>query len=155
MYHLTGVTNKKMKTNEFISLIKSRGATIVPAAPGTTITIANASLQEMRAAMIPAFLSDLYNSCCGITLGSACIFGPAPVDRGIKYPLPSIMEINRDVIGNKNLFGKTVFGRNDLFWFATDALGKCYMLDNLTLSVLRTYDDAYQAMTDCLIIGKI
>ena len=144
-----------MTTSEFISLIKSRGAIVFPIGNKSAITMANASLQEIRAAMLPAFLIDLYNSCFGITLGSACIFGPIKCERGIKYPLPSIFEINRDASNNKNLFGKTVFGRNDLFWFATDALGKCFMLDNLTLSVLKTYDNPYQAMNDCLIIGKI
>jgi hypothetical protein len=59
------------------------------------------------------------------------------------------------MIGNKNLFGKTVFGRNDLFWFAFDAMGNCFMLDNLTLSQLRKYDNPYRAMLDCLIVGKI
>lgn len=155
MYHPTGVTNKQMTINEFISLMKSRGAHVIQPAPQSATTMANTHLQGMRAAMLPAFLSDLYRSCCGITLGSACVFGPTTGDRGIKYPLPSIVEINRDIVGNKNLFGKTVFGRNDLFWFATDAFGKCFMLDNLTLSVLRVYDDPYQAMTDCLIVGKI
>ena len=144
-----------MNTLEFISLMKSRGAVVFPKGDKNTITIANANLQKIRAAMLPAFLVDLYNNCFGITMGAACIFGPTNLDRGIKYPLPSIFEINNDIRDNKNIFGKTVFGRNDLFWFATDAMGKCYMLDNLTLSVLKTYDDPYHAMNDCLIIGKI
>lgn len=144
-----------MKTAEFLSSIKSRGATVFPVGDKNAITMANTSLQEIRAAMLPAFMVDLYNSCFGITLGSGCIFGPTEMDRGIKYPLPSVFEINRAVRNNKNLFGKTIFGRNDLFWFATDGLGKCFMLDNLTLSVLKTYDDPYHAMNDCLIIGKI
>ena len=144
-----------MNKSEFISLIKSRGATIFPVTDLNTITITNTGLQTIRAAMLPAFLLELYQSCFGITLGSACVFGPTTIERGIKYPLPSIFEINRDVAGNKNLFGKTIFGRNDLFWFATDALGKCFMLDNLTLSVLKEYDNPFHAMNDCLIIGKI
>ena len=144
-----------MKTPEFISLMKSRGATVFSVGNRNEITIANASLQEILAAMLPAFLVDFYNYCFGMTLGSACIFGPSECDRGIKYPLPSIFEINRDIRNNKNLFGKTIFGRNDLFWFATDALGNCFMLDNLTLSTLKTYDDPYHAMNDCLIVGKI
>ena len=144
-----------MNTSEFISLMKSRGANVFPTTDMNMISITNTNLQTIRAAMLPAFLLELYQSCFGITLGSACIFGPTSMDRGTKYPLPSIFEINRDVAGNKNLFGKTVFGRNDLFWFATDALGKCFMLDNLTLSVLKTYDNPISAMNDCLIIGKI
>lgn len=144
-----------MTTQEFISSIKSRGATVVKAPSKTDVTMANSSLQQMRAAMLPAFLTDLYNYCNGINFGSAYIFGAIPTDRGIKYPIPSIAEINKDMIRNKNLFGKTIFGRNDLFWFATDALGNCFMLDNLTLSVLRKYEDPYHAMNDCLIVGKI
>ena len=144
-----------MNTNEFISLIKSRDANIFPATDANAITIANASLQEMRAAMLPAFLMDVYRNCFGITLGSAVIFGPMEIKRGIKYPLPSISTINREMSGNKNLFGKTVFGRNDLFWFATDAFGNCFMLDNLTLSIVKKYDDPYRAMIDCLMVGKI
>jgi len=144
-----------MTTTEFLSLIKSRGATIFPVAQNVNLSIVNTNLQNMRVAILQPFMIDLYNNCSGITLGSACIFGPSEIDRGIKYPLPSLEKINHDMTGNKNLFGKTVFGRNDLFWFAFDVNGTCFMLDNLTLSVLRKYDDPYRAMIDCLIVGKI
>ena len=144
-----------MNKDEFISLIKSRGATVFATGQLTDINIANTNLQNMRAAMLPKFMQDLYTTCFGITLGSACIFGPSEIERGTKYPLPSITKVNQDMVGNKNLFGKTVFGRNDLFWFAFDTFGNCFMLDNLTLSVLRRYDDPYRAMFDCLIVGKI
>ena len=144
-----------MNTNEFLSLIKSRGATVFPAASVAEITMANANLQSMRAAMLQPFMIDLYQNCSGITLGSACIFGATENNQGIRYPLPSIEKINHDMMGNKNLFGKTVFGRNDLFWFVFDVNGNCFMLDNLTLSILRKYDDPYRAMIDCLVVGKI
>lgn len=144
-----------MTTSEFLSLIKNRGATIFSPVSATDINTANTNLQDMRIAILPPFLQDLYTNCSGITLGSACIFGVTEIDRGIKYPLPSIIQINKDIIGNKNLSGKTVFGRNDLFWFAFDAFGNCFMLDNITLSVLRKYDDPYRAIMDCLIVGKI
>ena len=144
-----------MTTNEFISLIKSHGAMVAPFGNVSEVNLANTYLKDIQVAMLPTFLFDLYKSSFGITLGSACIFGPTEIQRGIKYPLPSIVNINKDLAKNKNLVGKTIFGRNDLFWFATDALGNCYMLDNLTLSVLRKYDDPYRAMLDCLIIGKI
>ena len=149
-----GETNK-MATNEFLSLMKSRGALIFPPTPETTISLANASLQKIGAVMMPSFLLDLYKNCSGITLGSSCIFSVKEIQRGIKYPLPSIVQINKDLTGNKKLSGKTVFGRNDLFWFAFDTSGNCFMLDNLSLTVLRKYDDPYRAMTDCLIVGKI
>ena len=145
-----------MNTSEFLSLMKSHGAKIFPKNHDkNALDIANTNLQDMRAAMLPNFLKDLYNYCSGITLGSACIFGVTEINRGIKYPLPSITDINKDICMNKNLYGKTVFGRNDLFWFATDTFGKCFMLDNVNLSTLRKYDDVYRAMMDCLIIGKI
>ena len=140
---------------EFLSFVKSKGATVFPLAHDVNLSILNTNLQNMRAAMLQPFIIDLYKTCSGITLGSACIFGVTEINRGIKYPLPDIEKINHDMMGNKNLFGKTVFGRNDLFWFAFDATGTCFMLDNLTLSVLRKYDDPYRAMIDCLVIGKI
>lgn len=149
------VGTNKMNKNEFLSLMKTRGATFFTPKEPVNTNITNTNLQNMRAAMLPAFLQDLYTNCSGITLGAACIFGPNEVKRGTKYPLPSIVQINQDMIGNKKLFGKTVFGRNDLFWFAFDAFGDCFMLDNLTLSPLRKYDNPYRAMIDCLIVGKI
>ena len=112
-------------------------------------------LQQDQFAMLPKFLLDLYKNAGGIILGSSYIFGPKETERGIRYPVPAIQNINSDFYGNKKLFGKTIFGSNDLFLFVTDAFGNCFMLDNLTLSVLRKYDDPYRAMMDCLIIGKI
>ena len=144
-----------MTTKEFLSLMKSRGALLFPATSGPEISLANTSLQKIGVAMMPAFLLDLYKNCSGITLGPACIFPVKEIQRGIKYPLPSIVQTNKELVGNKKLYNKTVFGRNDLFWFVFDASGTCFMLDNLTLSVLRKYDDPYRAMTDCLIVGKI
>lgn len=144
-----------MTKEEFLSLIKSRGAKCFAPQNTNDINLANTKLQDMRAAMLPQSFRDFYMSCFGITLGSACVFGPKEIDRGIQYPLPSIVDINKEIVGNKNLFGKTVFGRNDLFWFAFDTNGTCFMLDNLTLSVLRKYDNIYRAMIDCLIVGKI
>ena len=144
-----------MTTTDFISLMQSKGAITMPPSTSNTINVANTYLKETGLTMLPGFLIDLYYSCSGITLGSACIFGPTENDRGIKYPLPSIVNINQEIKTVNKLSGLIVFGRNDLFWFATDALGNCVMLDNLTLSVLRRYDDPYRAMTDCLIVGKI
>ena len=144
-----------MTTTECLSLLKSRGALIFPPLGNIDINAINANLQDAQAAILPAFLIDLYKNCSGITLGSGCIFGIKEIDRGIKYPLPSIVEINKDLKGTKALFGKTVFGRNDLFWFAFDTMGNCFMLDNLTLAVLRKYEDPHKAIIDCLIVGKI
>lgn len=86
-----------MTKQEFLSFMKSRGATFTPPALQTEITLASANLQGIRSAMLPAFLVDLYNSCSGIILGSAYIFGPKQIERDIKYPVPSILDINKDV----------------------------------------------------------
>ena len=142
-----------MNLNEFLSLMKSRGATIYAPAPARDITLANNALQA-RCAMFPTPLVDLYKSASAINLGNGYIFGPAECSRKIRFPIPSIVEINLEIMGTDALRGKTIFGRNDLFWFAFDAFGTFYMLDNLTLRVLRKYDDPYRAMSDCLIAGK-
>ena len=144
-----------MTSVEFLSLIKSKGATVFSPVSGIDINMVNTNLQDMRLAILPGFLQDMYKYCSAVTLGPACIFGIKDIDRGVKYPLPSIIQINKDLINAKNLSGKTVFGRNDLFLFAFDAFGNCFMLDNITLSILRKYDDPFRAMMDCLIIGKI
>ena len=143
-----------MNTNEFLSLMKSRGATVFPAINPRDITLANNALQSRRCAMFPAILIDLYKSASAINLGNGYIFGPTECARGTRFPIPSIVEVNLDLLSSDALRGKTVFGRNDLFWFAFDAFGTFYMLDNLTLRVLRKYDDPYRAMSDCLIAGK-
>lgn len=144
-----------MTTTECLSLIKSRRASIFPISSTTDFNLINTKLQDAKAVILPKFMIDLYRNCSGITLGSACIFGSNEINRGIKYPLPSIIQINKDLPKNKNLFGKTVFGKNDLFWFAFDTMGNCFMLDNLTLSILRKYEDPYKAIIDCLMVGKI
>ena len=143
-----------MNTKDFLSLMQSRGATVFPASPVRDITLANNTLQSRRCAMFPAIFTDLYKSASAINLGNGYIFGPIECARGARFPIPSIVEINMDMLGIDTLRGKTVFGRNDLFWFAFDAFGTFYMLDNLTLRVLRKYDDPYRAMSDCLVAGK-
>ena len=143
-----------MNTNEFLSLMKSRGATIFPASTARDVTLATNALQSRRCAMLPSVLIDLYKYTSAINLGNGYIFGPTECARGTRFPIPGIVDINMEVAGNDALRGKTIFGINDLFWFAFDAFGSFYMLDNLTLRILRKYDDPYRAMSDCLIAGK-
>lgn len=143
-----------MNSKEFLSAISARGAKIAPRATDSEIRQTNSNLQHLRAAILPAFMTDFYTNCGGISLDSGYIFGPKEIENGPRNPVPSILEINRDISGLPGTVGKTVFGRNDLFWFAFDAFGTCYMLDNLSLRILRKYDDPYRAMTDCLIAGK-
>ena len=144
-----------MTYNEFITVMKSRGAVIAPPATRTDITLANTALQSIRAAMLPKIMIELYEQTDGINLGAGYIFGPNEIARVRRFPVPSITSVNNDISTNASMRGKTVFGRNDLFWFAFDAMGTFYMLDNLTLKPLRKYDDPYRALTDCLIAGKI
>lgn len=112
-------------------------------------------LQGMGAAMLPAVFIDLYGAVGAMVLDTGYIFGPTQMPRGTRYPVPSITDINADIAGMAALGHKTIFGQNDMFWFAFDALGSCYMLDNLGLRVLRRYDDPYRAMYDCLIAGQV
>ena len=144
-----------MTTDEFLAHIKSRGAQFSPAITPSQIGLTNTALQQRRRAMLPAFMSELYTKTGGIILGNGCIFGPNEIPQGLRFPIPSITKVNEDISSISQTIGKTIFGRNDLFWFAFDAFGVCYMLDNLTLSPLRKYDDPYRALTDCLIAGKI
>lgn len=145
-----------MTCNEFLTIIKSHGASIMPPVTAGQITLANTYLQRMRAAMLPSYMTELYSMAGGINIGTGYIFGPTDVKYNAKsYPVPSIMTINQDIASISAMRGKTVFGRNDLFWFAFDAFGTCYMLDNLSLRPLRKYDDPFRAMTDCLAAGKI
>ncbi len=144
-----------MTQEEFLSNIQTRGARLAPASTTPTITIANTALQNIRAAMLPMTMINLYSATGAINLGTGYIFGPTEVGRGKDYPIPSIVQINNDISAITSMRGKTVFGRNDMFWFAFDSFGTFYMLDNLTLRPLRKYDDAYRAMYDCLAGGRI
>lgn len=143
-----------MTKDEFLSLMQSRGAKTYPGVGQREIILANSGLQTMRRAMLPRALLDLYATAGAINLGTGYIFGPSEIDRSTINPIPSITKINGEITNIDAIHGKTVVGRNDLFWFAFDAFGIFYMLDNLTLKVLRKYDDPYRAMTDCLIAGK-
>ncbi len=144
-----------MKCSEFLSSIKSQGAKLSPGVSPKLITLTNSSLQNMHSAILPQFIIDLYLQCGSINLGNGYIFGPQEVSRGNKYPIPSISDINKELTSFSRLHGKTVFGRNDLFWFAFDSFGSCFMLDNINLNELRKYEDPYKAMMDCLIAGNI
>lgn len=142
-----------MTTDEFLSFIKSKGALCWGPASPRAIGFANTNLQQLKTAMLPMFLIELYGATAGINMGSGYIFGPSELPNNNSFPIPSIVQINSENRVHTN--GKTIFGRNDLFWFAFDTFGKCYMLDNLSLKTLRTYDDPHKALIDCLIAGKI
>ena len=144
-----------MTQQEFIETLKSRGAVFAPPTPVGKTNIINVNLQKIRAATLPNFILELYKICGGIKLGNGYIFGPAEFGKPGKHPVPDIFQLNNELTNLTKMRGKTVFGRNDLFWFAFDSFGNCTMLDNLGLNVLRKYDDPYRAMLDCLIGGKI
>ena len=144
-----------MTCDEFLSLIKSRGAITMAPVSVTQVQLTNATLQKRRFAMLPPFLMDLYSKTGCINLDTGYIFGPIEVPRPSRYPIPSIIQVNDDISSLRKTVGMTVFGRNDLFWFSFDAFGNCYMLDNLTLKPIRKYEDPYRALMDCLIAGKV
>ncbi len=144
-----------MTHDEFISAMKLRGTKFAPPSTPNQIGLTNAALQQRKCAMLPKFMMDLYSACGGAHLGSGYIFGPTEVPNGLRFPIPSILKVNDEIATNNKMIGKTVFGRNDLFWFAFDAFGTCYMLDNTNLNPLRKYDDPYRALADCLIAGKL
>lgn len=144
-----------MTQNDFLSGIKSRGAILATPISQGQITLTTTTLQRMRMAMLPFFMTELYRATGGINLGNGYIFGPTDITFNNSYPVPSIIKINKELVSIPALRGKTVFGRNDLFWFAFDAFGVCYMLDNLNVRELRKYDDSYRAMSDCLLGGKL
>ncbi|MDE5615960.1 MAG: hypothetical protein K2I81_03960 [Alphaproteobacteria bacterium] len=128
---------------------------IAPPATARDIAMTNILLQGMRAAMLPLQLQELYSTTGGIVNGAGYIFGPVEISRAATHPVPSITDINRDMAHIAPLRGKTIFGRNDLFFFAFDAFGVFYMLDNISLRPLRKYEDMYRAITDCLAAGKL
>ena len=143
-----------MTHQEFLSRITQRGAKCSPRANEQEITLLNAALRQNRFAMLPRALLDLYSETGSLNLDTGYIFGPKEVYRHNTSPSPDILTVNNEIAPLGKTNGMTIFGRNDLFWFAFDAFGKFYMLDNILLKPLRQYDDAYHAMTDCLIAGK-
>lgn len=144
-----------MNQDEFLSTIKNKGALIWGPSNVRAIEYANSTLQQKKCAMLPNFIISLYRQTAGLNLGSGYVFGPTELPNGVNFPIPSIIEINDKVRGIHALQNKTVFARNDLFWFAFDAYGKCYMLNNTSGTILRQYDDPYRALLDCLIGGKL
>jgi len=143
-----------MTVNEFISAITQRGALTTAPATEQQITLLNAALRQNRFAMLPRAMIDLYTITGSLNLDTGYIFGPIEIMRNGVFPIPDILTINNDIALLGKTSGMTIFGRNDLFWFAFNAFGQFFMLDNLTLKPLRKYDDPYRAMIDCLIAGK-
>lgn len=143
-----------MTCDEFISIMKSRGVSVAPAVMPQDIINVNLFLQQIDAAILPNAISELYSVTGGMNFGSAYIFGPKQIERGLVFPVPCLGDINQEMKSIKKMHGLTVFGRNDLFLFAFDAFGTYQMLDNVTFDVLRKYDDVFRVITDCLAVGK-
>ncbi|MDR1360949.1 MAG: hypothetical protein LBJ18_01405 [Rickettsiales bacterium] len=143
------------EANKFLEQMKAAGAVITPGVSDRAIQLTQMSMQQMRAALIPMNMIEFYKTANSIMLGDANVFGPLETEQSAKYPVPSIVEINRDISHLPQMRGKTVFARNSLFWFAFDAFGNAYMLDNLSGNALRKYEnDPFKAMSDCLAVGK-
>lgn len=140
---------------EFLTVAKSHGAEFAKPATRNEMCFANTNLQNLKIAMLPNFMLSLYEKTGGINLGTGYIFGPNEIT-SLRYPTPSIFEINKNISEFKQrLQNKTIFGKNDLFWFAFDAFGTCFMLDNVSLIPLKKYEDGYKALLDCLLGGKL
>lgn len=143
-----------MTCNEFLGRIIQRGAKRTPPVSDQQISLLNAALRQNRFAMLPRALLDLYSETGSLNLDTGYIFGPSEIYRNNTTPIPDILTINNEIAPLGKTNGMTIFGRNDLFWFAFDAFGRFYMLDNIVLKPLRKYDDPFHAMTDCLMGGK-
>jgi len=141
--------------NQLIESLKKHGAFFAPAVPSSQMTILNMNLQKIHAAMLSIEFIKFYQICGGIKLGNGYIFGPNEFKTGATHPIPSILQINQELTNISTLRGKTVFGRNDLFWFTFDTTGTCAMTDNIGLGILRKYDDIYRAIYECVAGGKI
>jgi hypothetical protein len=143
-------------TNERIKHLVESGAVFLPPSNAREVGLANAALQRVGAAILPGFLTDFYYSRGGAILGDACVFPVGDTDRPDRgYVMPGIDKINRDLAGFATLRGKTVWGRNQLYWFSADVSGNLYMHDVLTLRMLRKYDNFGAAVSDCLLVGKL
>ena len=140
-----------MTMDEFLTAIKSKGALVWGPSNPRVIEYANSNLQQKKCAMLPNFMLELYMKTAGINMGTGYIFGPTELPNGINFPIPSIVQINDEIRRIPAMHNKTLFARNDLFWFVFDAFGTCYMINNLNGSVLRKYDDPYRALYDCLL----
>lgn len=146
-----------MTREEFINELKSREAILSSPVSNRAIELSQNALQQMRAAMMPLVLIDIYRTIAGgIIMGDSHIFGPEEIHRPRGYEIPSLTQINREISGIPGARGKTVFGRNQMFWFAFDAFGNFYMMNILNLNPLRKYEaDPYRAILDCLAVGNI
>lgn len=142
-----------MTAQEFITNMTARGAVFYPRATQNT-ELVNMGLRARGHAMLAREIAELYGIVGGANLGSGYIFGPAEVARGTEYPVPDLVRVNNDLGNIPATAGRTIFARNDLFWFAFDAFGTFYMLDNLTLRPLKKYDDGWRAMSDALMGGR-
>ena len=143
-----------MTQEELLKKIGEYGGEFAPATTIGNMNITNINLQKMRIAMLPTYMVNLYQTCGGIMLGSGYIFGPSQVSYNNKHPVPNLIQITQDLSNIPAMQGKTLFGRNDLFWFVFDSFGNCFMLDNTNLRVLRKYQDPYKCIYDCLVGGR-
>jgi len=145
-----------MTESQFLSFLNQNDAFVGNASDERAIKLVNSGLQNISAAILPQFMINFYKKFGAIVLSGAYIFGPEELKNPkLSYPVPGIFDINNDIANLKQMRGKTLFGRNDLFLFAFNAFGQFFMLDNLTMSVLREYTDPWQAISDCTTIGKL
>jgi len=141
---------------EKIEYLKRAGAVFFPPGAARALNLANAAFQQMKASVLPTAMGTFYASYGGAVLGDACVFPIEDMDRPNRnYVMPGIVKVNRDMIDFKALRRKTIWGRNQFYWFSADFVGAICMHDVLTLTVLRKYGDIGSALADCLLAGRV
>ena len=141
---------------EKIEYLKKAGAVFFPSAGARALNLANAAFQQMKASVLPTAMGAFYAAYGGAVLGDACVFPIEDTDRPNRnYVMPGIVKVNRDMIDFPALRGKTIWGRNQFYWFSADVAGAICMHDVLTLTVLRKYGDLGAAIADCLLAGRV
>ncbi|MDR0803467.1 MAG: hypothetical protein LBO08_00035 [Rickettsiales bacterium] len=148
-----------MTRAEFLNELNGWKIPLLPVCSFRSLELAQSALQQMKAAILPAAYLDLLQTVSGgLVIGDAVLFNADKIIRqtGGGQEIPGIIEINRELAGLPGMGGKTLIGRNGLFWFTADSFGNCYMLDIITLSVMRKYEnDFYGAVRDCLAVGRV
>ena len=143
-----------MNIENIISFAKSNGADLSPAPNQNSIIRLNNNLSFLHKAILPSFMNNFYKYTGSILLGNSCIYGIDDI-KNSRYFIPSILNVNRDFLLSNILNEKTIFGRNDLFIFCFDTLSKCYMLDNITFSLVKSYTEPELALHDCIGMGTL
>ncbi|MCL2629175.1 MAG: hypothetical protein FWD33_00545 [Alphaproteobacteria bacterium] len=142
-----------MNFDELKSELVKYGAKAARPAPDELVRT-QAALQGMGKLMMPAGLVEFFQNFGAVVLGDAEIFAPMPAAIG-KMRTRTIIEVNGDMSASTPIGGKTVFGRNQLFWLVVGDDFKFHLLDLYTMRPAKAYDDVNLAVRDCLLVGAL